>query len=344
LLVAGLVCWFGACGEEDVTAPESDLSFDQLAVGPEHLCGIEGDRSYCWGTGSSGQLGTGELRDEREPRSVSTGAVFTSLSASGTFTCALTAQGQTYCWGASPRGQAGVEPDRSPLTAPLPVEGAPPFSMVTAGTSHACGVALDGVAYCWGENANGELGDGTRTQRHRPQPVAGAVVFASLSAGGSHTCGIASDGRAWCWGAHERGQLGVDSAGFRSTVPIPVDQDRTYASITAGSEHTCAVAADGSAYCWGSNDQGQLGFAGTPLRRSPTVTGGGRRYSLLAAAVTHTCGLVAGQAFCWGASFVPPTPLPTGLQWRWIDAAGARTCGLTTGEGRAACWDGVPLP
>ncbi|PYP20711.1 MAG: hypothetical protein DMD53_09885, partial [Gemmatimonadetes bacterium] len=82
------------------------------------------------------------------------------------------------------------------------------FARVSAGGSHACGVTPGGAAYCWGANVNGQLGDGTTTDRLSPVAVAGGLSFAAVSAGDLHTCALTAGGAAYCWGYNGDGELG----------------------------------------------------------------------------------------------------------------------------------------
>ena len=109
-------------------------------------------------------------------------------------------------------------------------------------------------------NASGELGDGTTRDSTVPVPVTGldsGVI--QISAGGSHTCAVTDNGSALCWGSNESGQLGNGTT-TDSTMPVPVTElDSGVVQISAGESHTCAVKDDGSAWCWGSDEHGNLG-------------------------------------------------------------------------------------
>jgi alpha-tubulin suppressor-like RCC1 family protein len=94
---------------------------------------------------------------------------------------------------------------------------------VSAGNGYACGVTEAGPAYCWGDNRDGQLGDGTRTNRWSPVLVAGGVHFASVSAGTKHTCGVTRAGDAYCWGDNRGGQLG-DGTTMDQLTPVRVVQ------------------------------------------------------------------------------------------------------------------------
>src|SRR4051812_18861909 len=82
------------------------------------------------------------------------------------------------------------------------------FRQVRAGSFYTCGVTTDDVAYCWGGNSNGRLGDGSTSPRHTPVAVAGGLRFRQVDASVHHTCGATTADRAYCWGRNSEGQLG----------------------------------------------------------------------------------------------------------------------------------------
>lgn len=170
---------------------------------------------------------------------------------------------------------------------------------VATGVSHACGLADDGMALCWGSNGNGQLGDGTRTDRADPVPVETEMRFGSVTAGLSHTCALDGAGRAWCWGRNISGQLGDGSREDRPT-PRPTPGSVRLQRIVAGWNHTCGLAAGGGVVCWGLNDQGQLGDGSRVDRLAPATVPGLSGQQDLAAGSAHTCSMGSGVLRCWG--------------------------------------------
>jgi alpha-tubulin suppressor-like RCC1 family protein len=201
-------------------------------------------------------------------------------------------------------------------------------------------------------------------------------VFTQLDAGRDFTCGRIPGDRAFCWGIDSVFQLGavradtvcvdifgaerIDSSGVRvsdfpcSLLPLPVQGDRTFTQITAGSAHACGLSSDGTAWCWGGNDIGQLGNGTTRDVNTPTLVTSALRFTQLSAGTRHTCGLISGGApYCWGddgfgqlgngervfpAPSTTPIPVePLELRLTTISAGLTHSCGLDTG-GRPWCW------
>lgn len=258
-----------------------------------------------------------------------------SLAAGGNSACAALRSGGTACWGAGTGAPATVD-SRG-------------YDQLAVGGSHRCGLA-GGVAYCWGSNGSGQLGDGSTAAHSRPAPVQGSARFTAIAAGGAHTCALDRGGKAYCWGSNAAGQLGSGARGSGAQVPTAVETELTFTQLAAGKQHTCALTASGEAYCWGDGFNGALGNNMTEPQDRPFPVDGKLRFRKLAAGDDFTCGLTtAGQAYCWGdnrsgqvgdrsnrqrnkPSAVARNPVFTDLVTGRYHA-----CGLT-GDGRAMCW------
>jgi alpha-tubulin suppressor-like RCC1 family protein len=276
------------------------------------------------------------------------------VSAGGNHTCGVTRDDRAYCWGNNREGQLGDGTTTQRLT-PVLVAGGHQFRQVSAGFGHTCGVTTDYRAYCWGDNFDGELGDGTTTDRHTPVLVAGGRRFRQVSAGSFHTCGANLFDHAFCWGGNFRGQLGDGTTTDRLT-PVHVHaRGLRFRLVSAGNAHTCGVATDASAYCWGNNFKGQLGDGTTTRRLTPVAVRRGLSFrQVRAGGFAHTCGVTTNdQAYCWGLNNegqlgigtsgfaqrrLRPVAVLGGLQFRAVSAGnGNYTCGVTTGS-LAYCW------
>jgi alpha-tubulin suppressor-like RCC1 family protein len=240
-------------------AVQGGIAFASLATRYLHSCGLTtSGAAYCWGSNYAGQLGDGTTSNRVGPVAVSGGHVYTAVSVGSEHTCGLATDGAAYCWGSNSSGQLG-DGTISPRSSPVAVSGGLSFQVISAGGGYTCGIATGGAAYCWGANGEGQLGKGDTFGAALPAAVLGGITFSRLTAF-SHTCGVASGGTAYCWGSNVAGQLGTDAPiGNSSSRPVPVAGRITFMNVTAGAYHTCGLSSDGVAYCWGLDDEGQLG-------------------------------------------------------------------------------------
>jgi alpha-tubulin suppressor-like RCC1 family protein len=275
---------------------------------------------------------------------------FYQVSGGWYFTCGVTTASRAYCWGDNLFGGLGDGTSGKQRPAPVAVLGGLAFRQVSAGGTHSCGVTTDYHAYCWGGNANGQLGDGTTTMRLTPVPVVGGVSFVQIAAGVYHTCGLSYPARrAYCWGLNSYGQLG-DGTIIARPAPVPVLGGRQFRQVSAGQYHTCGVTPTFQPFCWGSNQYGQLGDSTTARRSMPVPVAGGREFRQIAAGWTFSCGVTSGdKAYCWGQGAYGqlgngktgrrlwPGPVSGGLSFRRVTTGWRHACGETT-LSRAYCW------
>jgi alpha-tubulin suppressor-like RCC1 family protein len=142
---------------------------------------------------------------------------------------------------------------------PLAVAGDRRWIQLTAANTHACGIAFNGSAYCWGDNDRGQLGDGTNISSSTPVAVAGNITWSMISAGTEHSCGISTNGSAFCWGYNAAGAVGDGSFYYRRFRPRPVAGNNTWVGITAGFYFSCGITTQASMLCWGFGESGGLG-------------------------------------------------------------------------------------
>jgi alpha-tubulin suppressor-like RCC1 family protein len=164
-----------SAGSNVPVAVSTGLTFTQVSVGQFHTCALTKDgTAYCWGA-NGGQLGNGSTNSSNVPVPVAGGITFASITAGASHTCALTKAGVAYCWGSNFVGEAGTGTGASltPITTPSPVAGGFTFASLSAGAQLTCGVAVKLGAFCWGNNASGQVGNGsTSSFFDAPSPVA----------------------------------------------------------------------------------------------------------------------------------------------------------------------------
>ena len=167
--------------------------------------------------------------------------MFASVTRSSWYTCGLSSTNAVFCWGGAGvhgvLGSGSLSQTGSDSAVPTRVAGDIDFSMVVSGPFHSCALTREGVAYCWGENTDGELGEGTTHDAAMPRGVTTNRRFVSLAAGGNvvvakpgdvttwgFTCGLtADDGTVLCWGDNRHGALGNGSTNGTLT-PVPISK------------------------------------------------------------------------------------------------------------------------
>lgn len=308
-------------GASTVPVPVSGtLIFAMVTSGELHACGVTtAGTAYCLGGDFGGDLGNGMIAtldclscgESNTPMLVSGGLTFATVTAEGPHTCGVTTQRQAYCWGDNSYGEAGNNPADSSITTPMPVSGGLAFAQLSAGYRHTCGVAAGGVAYCWGANFSGQLGNDDTTNSSIPVMVSGGLTFVSVSDGFDHTCGVTTSGAAYCWGLNIASELGDGTTTGPqqcetypcSTTPSAVAGGLTFATVSAGAGgfHSCGVTTSGAAYCWGDNELGELGNGTTTSSATPVAVSGGLTFRMVSTGYRHTCGVTTDNvAYCWG--------------------------------------------
>src|SRR6266550_3354258 len=273
---------------------------------------------------------------------------FSSLSSSVFQSCATTPNGDAYCWGENSQQQLGVGA-ASPQLFPARVQAAAgiAFTAIGVGRVHACALTSVGSLYCWGLSDGSALGDGTGENRTAPALVhtPAGLTFTELSPGLWHTCAVTGLGAAYCWGAKDYGDLG-DGTGDSSWIPIAVKAPAgvSFASVSAGTMHSCGLTPAGAAYCWGRNDGGGLGDGSTTASAIPVPVQmpSGVGFKAISAGQFRTCAISAtGAAYCWGGDGTTKPTLLTLADPRPMESIslslGGEACMLST-IGLAYCW------
>ncbi len=274
-----------------------------LSATPDGLSTFAGWSGACSGTGICTLTMNGDRAVTATFVLMPPDTVWDQVGGGNEHSCALTS-GTVQCWGVGLEGELGTGANTPTVDSPVAVSGLTGVAQLAVGDHHACALTTGGGVWCWGLNSNGQLGDGSTTNRNAPVAVAGlGSGVAAISAGVGHSCAVTILGGAYCWGRNGAGELG-DGSTTQSSTPVPVFGLGTgVGSVSAGNRHSCAVTTGGAALCWGANGSGQLGDGSTTASTVPVgVTGLGSGVAQIAAGgLDHTCAATtAGAAYCWG--------------------------------------------
>ncbi|NTF17436.1 hypothetical protein G6L37_03290 [Agrobacterium rubi] len=265
------------------------------------VCAIRVDDTvWCWGRGSSGQLGNGVAVTSPNAVQVSGLTDVRAISSGYSHACAVRNNGSMWCWGL---GIAVGYGSTTNVSVPTAVKGMDSGVVsIASGNGYSCASKNDGSVWCWGQNGNGRLGDGTTVSRLEPVAVKNIRDVISLTAGYDHTCATKVDKTVMCWGFSVLGQLGNGpTSGDFPTPQEVLGLTDTY-FLTTGDHHSCAIKTDRTVMCWGSNSNGQIGNGTTVDANVPvTVEGMTGVSSITTTGYHHSCAVkMDGSVWCWG--------------------------------------------
>ncbi len=252
-------CW----GLGEAPARVEGVRASQVAMGVGHRCALGPDGVACWGSNSHGQLGNGETTPVDGVVRVALDQPV-QLALGDTHSCARLASGKTACWGSNAHGQLGSEPAGEKGVAPREVMWIQDAVQVAAGSFHTCLLRTDGGVLCFGDNLDGQLGDGSRQPSATPVAPTGVSDVVHIDAGFGHTCAVRRDGALYVWGASDAGQLGSPDTSDQLLPGFLVGVVDAQA-VSAGQQHTCVIRATGLE-CVGGNQASQLGDGGAKGR------------------------------------------------------------------------------
>ncbi len=365
-----------------VTTTVNDIA--QISAGPNTTCVLRHNgQIWCAGNQTGGRVGNGLTAGNTNVLArVLGGGTYKKVSFGESSGCGLSTNNELWCWGQDNVGQLGNGPNvtsnqATPVKLPgenyIDVNGGSDFFLVLQSkkfnkTSNidprtgriavsgnntadaACYIDLEGVAWCWGTNTNGQLGNGTTTPSVSPVRVVSSEKWKKIVISKDHACGIKKGGTLWCWGNDASGQLGNGGTTGDQTSPYQVGTE-LWNDIAVATDVSCGIKVDGTAWCWGNDTNGVLGNGATSsAQTSPAAISETGPWKKISVGMTTACAIkVDDTAWCWGddsigsvgngspaANVDVPVRIKEPGPWQDI-SAGFASCGIKT-DGTAWCW------
>ncbi|MFG1486208.1 hypothetical protein ABMA77_09060 [Halobacteriovorax sp. RZ-1] len=363
-----MYCWgsngYGVLGNGNTTnqlTPDlvvGSYSWSKVRMARFNICAITtSNEAYCWGDywpygGIANGINDGGYY---VPKKVPGNLDWKFISSDYENFCGIISNDDLYCVGGDVDGQLGDGGANTSQYTPVLVSGGHKWISVTSTYSTTCGVTTTNDAYCWGENSLGQAGSGDATAAFTtPNLVVGGHSWLKVNNNQSSTCGLRTDGAAYCWGSNRFGQLGNGVTTGDATpfpTPVAVSGGHIFSDISVGNNFACGLTTGNDIYCWGRDDDGQLGNdtsftdSNTPVQ----VTGGSGIWRSLSVGNDHVCAVrLDNSAYCWGdgnnratgVSTDSPQPIivPGGHSWSTFQAGLYHSCGLENGTSDMYCF------
>jgi alpha-tubulin suppressor-like RCC1 family protein len=308
-----------------------------LAGGGSHsLALLPSGSVMAWGSNGAGQLGTGGTTSSDTPVAVGGISEATAVAASASNSLALLRNGTVLDWGLDEGEALGNGSEKGPEScgsvgscakSPIPVSALHEVAAIGAGYRFGLAVLQGGAVRAWGENQQGQLGDGGEAKSDVPVAVSGLTEASAVAGGNGFAFALLRSGRVMAWGSNRWGQLGDGTssgpetcghASFQefpcSLVPVPVSGLSEVTAIAAGWRSSLALLKNGTVMTWGDNEHGQLGDGSTtgpetctregttqPCSTKPVPVSGLSEVTAIAAGFDFDLALLRnGHVMAWG--------------------------------------------
>ncbi len=338
---------YGQLGDGTLTQRDNPIKIGMgnrwvSVVGGElHTVALKSDGTlWTWGYNYYGQLGDGTTISKDVPTQIGISNKWMSISAGRYYTLALQSNGTLWTWGSNNSGQLGDGTLANKSTPQRIRESNRDWLRVVQGQSHTIGLKSDGTLWAWGQNDQGQLGDGTNVSKSTPIQVGTDDNWISVAAGFRFSIALKSDGTLWTWGRNNKGQLG-DGTTTNKNIPTQIGADTKWVSIVGGQAHTVALKSDGTLWAWGDNSSNQLGDGSIQDTNVPIQIGTDTQWVSVSAGTFHTVALKSnGTLWTWGSNIYgqlgdgttgsknTPTQIGTGDTWVSISAGQFHTLAI----------------
>ncbi|MBN2724700.1 MAG: hypothetical protein JXR95_11575 [Deltaproteobacteria bacterium] len=320
--------------------------FTTIAAGENHTCGTTStEEVMCWGSNMDEELATtSDISESKEPI-VATNLIYDlyDVKSGGVRNCGSASSNSIVCWGDDEIPFEITSPDESAIVS------------WDVGAAHACMATASGV-WCWGNNADGQLGNDSTMDSDTPVEVQSITEVTEIVVGGYFTCAVSTSGN-YCWGHGSNGEMGNGTVNdSRTPVLVDTSESGKLTNLAAGDSHVCGINASSEVYCWGSNSSGQTGTGDSVDHSTPAfVEFDGALIESLSADKDTSCAVdTTGFGWCWGYNYFDQmgvgelhgttevnspvgVAMPDSVLFTAITVGGYHVCGISENNG-AWCW------
>jgi len=262
---------------------------------------------WSWGVNIDGELGIGNTIDKSSPVQIGALSNWSTFSAGSLHVAAIKQDGSLWTWGDNVNGELGIG-SVAGKSSPVQVGALTDWAKISCGGMYTAAehyymmaTKTDGTLWAWGDNSNGQLGDGTTVSKSSPIQIGALTDWATVTTGwGMHTFAVKTDGTLWAWGNGAGGRLG-DGTTVSKSSPIQIGALTNWSKVYAGVSHAIAIKADGTLWAWGNNSSGQLGNGSTVAKSSPIQIGALTTWAMASAGGDQSLATKTdGTLWAWG--------------------------------------------
>lgn len=282
--------------------------FVQVSAGNDHACGIKTDSTvWCWGSDASGKLGNGPLitANQGTPTQVVNLTDAMKVSAGTNHTCALKHDGTVWCWGEGDYGALGGS-GTTDSDIPKQITALSQIIDVSVGNGFSCSVASSGNIWCLGRGLEGQLGNGASANSSTPVTSSSVTDFVQVSANRDATsysaCGVTRRGKIYCWGTEQNGNFGNGGTSGLQNAPSESTPVLNFRKVELFGANACGLSGDRQLWCWGSDNNGQIGNGSTSSDQiNPVLVDDGGSVADFSVGKNFVCSKkIDGMSWCWG--------------------------------------------